>query len=100
MVTLAVPRTRNTTIAYWICTALITTELAVGGTWDVLRIPFVTDTASHLGFPSYALVILGIWKLAAVPVLLAPRLPLLKEWAYAGVVFADITMITSHLWRG
>ncbi len=68
--------------------------------WDVLRIPFVTDTADHLGFPSYALVILGIWKLAAVPVLLSPGLPLVKEWAYAGVVFADITMIASHLWKG
>ncbi|HKW10793.1 MAG TPA: DoxX family protein [Gemmatimonadaceae bacterium] len=33
------------------------------------------------------MVILGIFKLLGGIVLLAPRLPRLKEWAYAGVFF-------------
>ena len=48
-------------------------KLAVGGMWDVLRVPSVREAADHLNFPTYALVILGIWKLCAVPVLLSIR---------------------------
>lgn len=100
MAVTTVRRTRTTLVSYWICTVLVTAELAVGGVWDVLLIPSVRETADHLRFPTYALVILGIWKLCAVPVLLSPRLPLIKEWAYAGIVFAGLTMITSHFWTG
>jgi hypothetical protein len=34
--------------------------------------------------------ILGIWKVLGAGVLLAPGLPRLKEWAYAGMIF-DLT---------
>ncbi len=39
-----------------------------------------------LGYPGYLATILGTAKLLAAVVLLAPRLPRLKEWAYAGVL--------------
>jgi hypothetical protein len=35
----------------------------------------------------YILTILGVWKLLGAIVLFAPRLPRLKEWVYAGVIF-------------
>jgi hypothetical protein len=35
----------------------------------------------------YFFVILGVWKLLAAVALLAPALPRLKEWAYAGILF-------------
>lgn len=87
-------------IGYWSATALVTAELGVGGVWDVLRIPQVRSLVEHLGYPSYFLVILGIWKLLGAAALLAPRFPLLKEWAYAGVIFTDTGAIASHLTVG
>lgn len=90
-------RTRGARAAYWVSTVLVTAELGAGGMWDVLRTAQVRETVGHLGYPSYFLVILGVWKLLGMAALLAPRFPLLKEWAYAGVVFADTGAITSHL---
>ncbi len=82
---------------YWAATLLVTAELAVGGEWDVARVALVRSVVERLGYPDYLLVILGVWKLLGAAALLAPRLPLLKEWAYAGVVFADTGAIASHL---
>jgi hypothetical protein len=52
---------------------------------------------THLGFPVYLLTILGVWKLLGVVALLAPRFPLVKEWAYAGFFFAMSGAIYSHI---
>ena len=43
-----------------------------------------------LGYPAYFVTILGARKLLGGLALLAPRLPRLKEWAYAGIAF-DLT---------
>jgi hypothetical protein len=51
---------------------------------------------SRLGYPLYLLTILGVWKLLAAVVLLAPRLPRAKEWAYAGCFFAFTGAAASH----
>ncbi|MGH7440466.1 MAG: DoxX family protein, partial [Polyangiaceae bacterium] len=40
--------------------------------------------------PPYFLTILGTWKVLGAIVVAAPRLPRLKEWAYAGMIF-DLT---------
>jgi uncharacterized membrane protein YphA (DoxX/SURF4 family) len=77
-------------IAYWVTTGLVVFELAQGGIWDVLRVPQVRNLVERLGYPSYFLVILGIWKLLGAAALAVPGFPRLKEWAYAGVVF-DLT---------
>jgi len=42
---------------------------------------------AHLGYPEYFLRILGIWKVFGAVIILIPRLPQLKEWAYAGMIF-------------
>lgn len=93
-------RGRVVTVTYWTATALVCAELAVGGIWDIARLPLVRETVTALGYPAYLLVILGVWKVLGGVALLAPRFPRLKEWAYAGVVFADTGAIASHLWAG
>ena len=40
------------------------------------------------GYPQHLRIVLGFAKPAAAIVLLLPGLPLLKEWAYAGTMFA------------
>jgi uncharacterized membrane protein YphA (DoxX/SURF4 family) len=87
---------RRHMIAYWVTTALVVFELFLGGVWDVLRVPQVRGLIERLGYPSYFLVILGIWKLLGAVALVIPRFPRLKEWAYAGVIF-DLTGAVASL---
>lgn len=87
-------------IIYWTATVLVVAELIVGGLWDVARLPFVRDTVTHLNYPTYFLVLLGVWKLLGAAALLVPRAPLVKEWAYAGIIFVDSGAIVSHLTVG
>lgn len=55
------------------------------------------DMISHLGYPAYLLPFLGICKMAGVIVLLIPRCPVLKEWAYAGFFFIMTGALFSHI---
>lgn len=85
---------------YWLATAAVVGELGLGGIWDIARLPFVRDLVTHLGYPSYFLVLLGTWKVLASAALLVPRRVLLKEWAYAGAFFTYTGAIVSHLTTG
>jgi len=65
------------TIAYWGTTLIIAVELAAGGVWDILQVPYVHDlVVQHLGYPAYFLVIIGVWKVPGAVALLVPRFPL------------------------
>jgi hypothetical protein len=98
--TLSARAVRAKLVTYWIVTGLLAAELVLGGIWDILRIPLVRDVVTDLGYPTYFLVLLGIWKLLGAAALLVPRFPLLKEWAYAGVFFVFSGAIVSHLTTG
>jgi hypothetical protein len=88
------------TVGYWLATLLVAAELGLGGIWDIERLPMVHDLVTHLGSPSYFLVLLGIWKVLGAVALLVPRRGLLKEWAYAGAFFTYTGAIASHLTTG
>jgi len=51
----------------------------------------------HLGFPEYLLTFLGVCKLLGVIILLAPKFPVLKEWAYAGFFFTMTGAVYAHI---
>jgi hypothetical protein len=87
-------------VGYWLATAGAAGELALGGIWDIARLPLVANLVTHLGYPSYFLVLLGIWKVLGAFALLIPGRPLLKEWAYAGAFFTYTGAIVSHLTTG
>jgi hypothetical protein len=87
-------------IGYWVCTGLIVLSLLSGGIAELMRSAQVIEGMTHLGYPVYFVSILGVWKILGAAAILAPRLPLVKEWAYAGVVF-DLTGATaSHVASG
>jgi hypothetical protein len=84
-------------VAYWVTTALVAAELAVGGVWDLLRTDYVRDVVEHLGYPSYLLTIMGMWKLPGAIVLLVSRFGRLQEWVYAGAIINYASAAASHV---
>ncbi|MGV0742039.1 DoxX family protein [Mycolicibacterium sp. XJ870] len=83
---------------YSLTTLIIVTESAVGGVWDIVRIDYVRDVVEQqLGYPGHLLMIIGVCKIAGAIILLIPKVPRLKEWAYAGVFFIYSGAIISHL---
>ena len=91
---------RTRSISYWVTTAILGFVMLSGGVADVAHQADAAAGMVHLGYPLYFMTILGVWKLLGGVVLLAPRLPRLKEWAYAGALF-DLTGATlSHAATG
>jgi hypothetical protein len=90
---------RFNTTAYAVTTAIIALELFAGGLSDLVRWPPIVAVVTSLGYPDYVLGILGTWKVLAAGVLVAPGLPRLKEWAYAGTVFELTGALASSLAR-
>lgn len=87
-------------VGYWVTTGLVALAFAFGGVMDVMKGKDVIDGITHLGYPIYFATIIGVWKILAVPALLAPGLPRLKEWAYAGIVFDLTGAAASHAASG
>lgn len=87
-------------ICYWAATIIAAAELLVGAEWDLTLRPDVVQLVTHLGYPTYVLIILGFWKLLAVVAWLVPGFPTLKEWAYAGVFFETTGAAASHIASG
>ena len=77
-------------IAYRVTTALTAFVFLSGGATDLARPDFLMEGMTKLGYPPYFVLILGVWKVLGGIVVLTPKLPKLKEWAYAGMVF-DLT---------
>lgn len=88
-------------IIYWIATLWMALGMMSSAIVQLIPLPEeIERTVDHLGYPAYFLTILGIWKILGVIVALAPKLPLLKEWAYAGFFFAMTGALVSHLFAG
>lgn len=82
--------TKARAIGYWVATGLTAFAIGMGGVMDLRRPADLVEGMGHLGYPAYFMLILGAWKVLGAAAILAPRLPRLKEWAYAGIVF-DLT---------
>lgn len=87
-------KTRN--LAYGITTTLLALAFLGGGLADLSRAPAVMEGMRALGYPDYFATILGVWKLLGAAALITPGLPLLKEWAYAGIFFDLSGAALSH----
>lgn len=87
-------------IVYWISTVWLSLGMLSSAIVQLLRIPEGVQSVTGLGYPSYLLTILGIWKIAGVIAILMPRNPLIKEWAYAGFFFVASGALISHIVMG
>lgn len=91
---------RRTAYTYWILTALFAVLMTMTGLGDLTGAEVVLRDLEQLGYPAHLALFLGIAKLLGVAALLAPGLPRLKEWAYAGYAFDLIGAIYSALILG
>src|SRR5215467_690923 len=96
--------TKTNKLIYWISTLWLASGMLATGVLQLLKMkaegavaPPGVEGITHLGYPVYFLTILGIWKILGVAALLAPKFPLIKEWAYAGFFFTMSGAIFSHL---
>ena len=88
------------TIAYWGTTALVCGVPLLAAFAYLTAAPQAVENFRHVGYPQQLRVLLGIGKLAGASVLLAPGLPRLKEWAYAGFTFMWIAATVAHYVAG
>jgi hypothetical protein len=87
-------------IVFWVTTFIVVFELAAGSVWNLLTIEWVGVQFRHLGYPHFLAYILGAWQAGAAVAIVAPGLPLIKEWAYVGSLFLWSGAVTSHLFAG
>jgi hypothetical protein len=87
-------------IAFWATTLVVVFELTAGSVWNLLQIEWVRVQLSHLGYPDYFAYISGAWQVGGAAVIIAPRFPRLKEWAYAGAFFQWSGAVAPHILRG
>ena len=92
--------TKRNKIIYWIATIWVAFGMLAGATGQLLQMKAWVDIMTHLGYPGYFLMILGVWKILGAIVLLIPKFPILKEWAYAGFFFAMSGAVFSHIALG
>jgi hypothetical protein len=87
-------------IGYWAATLFVAVTSLAAGVADMLHVQPLYGIMLHLGYPPYFATLLGLGKVVGAAVLLAPRGPLVKEWAYAAL-FCDYCCATvSHVAAG
>ena len=95
--------TRRNKIIYWIATIWLALGMLSTGAAQLFKArqgQGGVDMITHLGYPIYFITMLGVWKILGVVTVLIPKIPLFKEWAYAGFFFVMTGAIFSHIVSG
>ncbi len=87
-------------IIYWIATIWLALGMISTAIVQLMQMKEEVDNVTRLGYPPYILTIIGVWKILGVVVILIPKFPLVKEWAYAGFFFAMTGALISHFVLG
>jgi hypothetical protein len=83
-------------IIYWVLTVLLSLSLALAG-FMYLTAPVMAAGFTHLGFPSFFRIELGVAKIIGAIVLLLPMIPFrIKEWAYIGTAIVFVSAFIAH----
>lgn len=88
---------KSKTIWYWIITGILSFCLFSGGLAQALQVQGVVQGFKPLGYPTYFISIIGVWKVLGIIAILIPGFKLLKEWAYAGLFFTMTGAVISHI---
>lgn len=88
--------TKRNKIIYWVATIWLALGMMSTGIVQLLHVKEEAEVMAALGYPAYFMSILGIWKIAGVIAILIPKIPIVKEWAYAGFFFTMTGALFSH----
>lgn len=88
------------TAGYWTATTLTTLALLPGGFFHLLHAEQAVQGVAELGYPEHFSTLLGVGKILGVLTILAPGLPRLKEWAYAGIAINLSSAAFAHVAKG
>jgi uncharacterized membrane protein YphA (DoxX/SURF4 family) len=89
---------KKTKIIYWIFTIIFAGFMLFSSIPDIMRVPSAIELiTTHLGYPSYFIVFLGVAKFLGSIALIIPGFPRIKEWAYAGLTFDLIAATVSFI---
>ena len=84
-------------IIYWVATLWLSLGMVSTGIVQLIKMEEEVAKITEMGYPTYFLTLLGVWKILGVIAILIAKFPLLKEWAYAGFFFAMSGAVFSHL---
>lgn len=84
-------------IIYWVATIWLSLGMVSTGIVQLIQMEEEVQKMNTLGYPSYFLIIIGVWKILGVIAVLVPKYALIKEWAYAGFFFLMTGAIFTHL---
>lgn len=84
-------------IIYWIATLWLSLGMVSTGIVQLILMEEEVQKMGTLGYPTYFLPIIGVWKLLGVVAILLPKFPIVKEWAYAGFFFLMSGAVLTHL---
>jgi len=87
-------------IIYWVATLWLSLGMVSTGAVQIIKMKEEVDNFTSLGYPSYLMTLIGVWKILGVVAVLVPQFPVVKEWAYAGFFFAMSGAIVSHVVSG
>jgi uncharacterized membrane protein YphA (DoxX/SURF4 family) len=90
---------KATKITYWVTTSIVALMMTYSS-YAYLTQDAMLQAFHHLGYPDYFRVELAIAKLAGAIILIAPVAARIKEWAYAGFVFAFVSAFIAHTASG
>lgn len=91
------PSQKRTKIIYWIFTLWMALGMVSTAIVQLMKNTDELANFTNLGYPSYLMTIIGVWKILGVIALLIPKRLILKEWAYAGFFFVMSGAVISHL---
>jgi hypothetical protein len=88
---------KRKTIWYWIITTILSFCIFSGGLAQAFQVKGVIEGFKPLGYPTYFISFIGVWKVLGIIAILIPKFKLLKEWAYSGIFFTMTGAVISHI---
>ena len=82
-------------IIYWIVTSLVGVAYVGMGVSNYWQPGTMNEDIAKSGYPPHFFQLLGVWQVLGGVVVLSPKLPRLKEWAYAGI-FVNLFAASHH----